>query len=92
MKNLRGEIEFKEKGSIFDLFDNQLKAAYNITDDEYDYIAENMTDEELSTFIDVLILSEDSQKVSFDSIKNALMIRNKYLNKMKNKHKSFQKF
>ena len=50
MKNLREEIKFKTQGGFFDLFDDAIKGAYNITDAEYDYIAEHMTDDEMSVF------------------------------------------
>jgi hypothetical protein len=79
MKKLREEIQFKESGGLFDLFDNQIKAAYNITDEEYDYIAEHMDEEELSIFVDGGGLGNDSEVVKFSTIRKALEIRNKYL-------------
>ena len=53
MKNLRPEVEecIKSCGGIQDLFDDMIKALYNITDDEYDYIAENASTEELDIFV-----------------------------------------
>ena len=77
MKNLREEIQFKSSGGLNDLMDNQVKAAYNITDDEYDYIVEVMSDEELSIFADGCGLGNEN--ISFSTIRGALEIRNKYL-------------
>lgn len=77
MKKLREEIRFKSEGGINDLIDNQVKSAYNITDDEYDYIVEVLTDEELSIFVDGCGLGNSD--VSFSTTRKALEIRNKYL-------------
>jgi arginine/ornithine N-succinyltransferase beta subunit len=41
------ELGIKSSGGITDLFDNQLKLAFRITDAEYDWIAERASDEEL---------------------------------------------
>jgi hypothetical protein len=77
VKKLREEIQFKSKGGINDLMDNQVKSAYNITDEEYDYIAEVLSDGELSIFVDGCGLGNSD--VSFSTIREALEIRNKYL-------------
>jgi hypothetical protein len=77
VKKLREEIQFKSKGGINDLMDNQVKAAYNITDEEYDYIVEVLSEEELSIFVDGCGLG--SSDVTFSTIREALEIRNKYL-------------
>jgi hypothetical protein len=82
MKKLREEIQFKNSGGLDVLFDNQVKSAYNITDEEYDYIAENMSDEELSIFCDGCGLGNMNENVSFSTIRKALEIRNKYLTLM----------
>jgi len=79
MKKLREEIQFKNSSGLDVLFDNQVKSAYNITDEEYDYIAENMSDEELSIFCDGCGLGNMGKNVSFSIIKKALEIKNKYL-------------
>lgn len=79
MKKLREEIQFKSEGGLNDLIDNQVKAAYNITDEEYDYIAEKMNEEELSIFVDGCGLGNSNETISFSTIKEALKIRNKYL-------------
>jgi hypothetical protein len=75
MKKIRKEIEFKSKGGFFDLFDNVFKSAYNITDEEYDYICEHATDEELNSLL--------CENPDFSNKRKALIIRNKYLVLMK---------
>lgn len=57
-----------------DIFDNHVKSAYNLTDQEYDYICENATDEEL----DVLVTSTPT----FAIRRKMIEIRNKYLSKL----------
>lgn len=79
MKNIREEIEFKSEGGFFDLIDNHVKGSYNITDEEYDYIVTNITNEELSIFVDVIGLGSDETKITFSLIRGGLEIRNKYL-------------
>lgn len=38
------------KGGLLDLFDNQIKIIYRITDDEYDHACEILNDDELGLF------------------------------------------
>lgn len=40
------DIGIVSKGGLNDLFDNQFKSAFRINDDEYDYLAENLTEED----------------------------------------------
>jgi hypothetical protein len=47
MKPLNPEIKFAGSGGIFDLMDNVVKAGFNITDDQFDFICEEATDEEI---------------------------------------------
>ncbi len=79
MKKLREEINFKGCGGLTDAFDDVFKSAYNITDDEYDYIAGESTDEELDIIMDGL----NGSKAPFSLRRQALEVRNKYL-KLKN--------
>jgi hypothetical protein len=72
MKNIRPEIKFKTSGGLFDAFDNAVKGGLNITDEEYDFICENATDEELD---DLLI----DQSSTFSEKRSCLKVRNKYL-------------
>lgn len=79
MKKLREEIQFKNEGGFFDLIDNHIKGSYNITDDEYDFLVKNMTDEEMSDFIDAVGVGNSNSTVTFSLIRRGLEIRNKYL-------------
>jgi hypothetical protein len=75
MKKVREEIEFKGSGGFLDVFDDYVKGLYNITDEEYDFIAERLRDEEISIFVSPI----DVEKVSFSQKRMALELRNKYL-------------
>jgi hypothetical protein len=41
------DFGLKSQGGLEDLFDNAIKSAYRINDEEYDFICENATDEDL---------------------------------------------
>jgi hypothetical protein len=43
----RTDIVYKNCGGITDAFDNMYKQLWRINDDEYDYLCETLTDEEL---------------------------------------------
>ena len=58
-------------GGMLDAFDNQMKGAFNLTDEEYDYFCEHMTDEET----DVMVIPEPT----FAQRRKMIAIRNKYL-------------
>ena len=59
------ELGIKSKGGMTDLFDNAIKEVYRINDDEYDYLAEKLTDEEMNLFLsEKLIFSEKKQLLS----------------------------
>lgn len=75
MKKVREEIQFKNKGGLNDIFDDYVKGLYNITDEEYDFLAEKMSDDEMGIFVSVF----DGSPKSFDIKRKALEIRNKYL-------------
>ena len=78
MKKLRPEVEscIKMSGGITDLFDGLILSLFNITDEEYDFICENASDEEIDKFIGALGYKES---VPFRTRRNALEIRNKYV-------------
>ena len=44
----RTDIVYKGCGGITDAFDDMFKRLWRINDDEYDYLCETLTDEELS--------------------------------------------
>jgi hypothetical protein len=77
MKNIREEVKIKGSGGMGDLVDNMIKQAYNITDEEYDYIAGEATDEDLNVFVDGL--GDLRKPATFCQKRNALVVRNKYL-------------
>jgi hypothetical protein len=65
------DLKIKSRGGMLDLIDNVIKEVYRITDAEYDYLAENLTDPEISYFV--------SQKLSFGEKKECLRILKKHL-------------
>jgi hypothetical protein len=77
MKNLREEIEFKGSGGLTDVFDDAIKGLFNITDDEYDFIASEATDEELDLFLSGL--GSLDTPATFSEKRKSLEVRNKYL-------------
>lgn len=77
MKNTRPEIKFKGQGGMVDVFDDFIKGAFNITDEEYDFICENASDEELDEFLGGLGSFETL--ATFSEKKKSLEVRNKYL-------------
>ena len=50
-RKLRTDIVFKGCGGLTDAFDYAIKSAWYINDEEYDYICEKATDEELDLFL-----------------------------------------
>ena len=44
----RTDINYKGCGGITDALDDMIKQLWRINDDEYDYLCETLTDEELS--------------------------------------------
>ena len=77
MKNTRPEIKFKGQGGITDVFDDFIKGAFNITDEEYDFICENASEKELDELLGGLGFSETL--ATFSEKKKSLEVRNKYL-------------
>lgn len=65
------DLKIKSSGGMLDLFDNAIKEVYRITDNEYDYLAENLTDAEISYFV--------AEKFSFGEKKECLRIVQKHL-------------
>lgn len=83
MKILRPEVEaclVAERG-LHDLFDNLIKSLYNITDEEYDFIAEHSTDEEIDVFVSAL--GNDERPSTFSERRKALELKNRMLEKLK---------
>ena len=77
MKNIREEVKIKGAGGVTDLIDDMIKQAYNITDDEYDFIAGETSDEDLNIFLDGL--GDFKTTSTFTEKRRALEVRNKYI-------------
>ncbi len=67
----RTDINYKGCGGITDALDDMIKQLWRINDDEYDYLCDNLTDEELC------IIIPEFKNIS--QIKEAINITNKYL-------------
>ncbi len=67
----RTDINYKGCGGITDALDDMIKQLWRINDDEYDYLCENLTDDELG------IIIPEFKNIS--QIKEAINITNKYL-------------
>ena len=79
MKVLRPEVQaclkshLPGKHGMFDLMDDMFLSAYNVTDDEFDFMLEHATEEEDQ------IIAEAIDSSSFTLKRKSLEIRNKYL-------------
>jgi hypothetical protein len=69
----RTDIIYKGCGGITDAFDDMYKQLWRINDDEYDYLCETLTDEELKT------ITPEFKTIS--EIKKAINIVNTVLSK-----------
>ena len=57
------ECGIKKSGGLTDLFDNVIKSAWRINDEEYDSILEKMTDEEMDLFLTENPTFEEKKKM-----------------------------
>ena len=84
MKNLRPEVVECLKSSrpgmhgVTDLIDDLFLTFYNITDDEFDFMLEHATDEEIAIVTDAMG-DMDGNTASFSLRRQALILRNSYL-------------
>ena len=85
MKILRPEVNacIMSGGGLQDMFDNVIKVLFNITDAEYDFIAENATDAELEIILTSLGTLEAGS--TFAERRKALELRNEMLVKFNTK-------
>jgi hypothetical protein len=67
------EMGIKNSGGLPDLFDNAIKYAYRLTDDEYDYLLEMVEDKDDEH--DLLL----SEEFTFAGKRQVLAVLNKYL-------------
>lgn len=65
------DLKLKSSGGVLDIFDNQIKGAFNLTDEEYDYLCEHMTDEECHVMV--------AMEPTFAERRQMIEIRNRYL-------------
>jgi hypothetical protein len=79
MKILRPEVEacIVETADFFEFMDNLILTLFNITNDEYDYIIANATDEDLQVF--VAALGTDEKASTFTQRRLSLELRNRML-------------
>lgn len=83
MKNLRPEVEKCLKSSnpgmhgVTDLLDDLFLAFYNITDEEFDYMLEHVSDEENHLIVDAL--GTEDGPAPFSVRRQALILRNLYV-------------
>jgi hypothetical protein len=87
MKILRPEVDacILSGGGLQDMFDNVIKVLFNITDDEYDFIAETANDAELTIFLSALGTLDKGS--TFAQRRHAIILRNEMLAKFNNKDK-----
>lgn len=83
MKVLKKGIVIKSSGDISDVFDNAVKQLFNVTDDEYDFMCQNATDEDLDIFLTAMGTLETEP--TFTEKRKGLEVRNKYLEKFNNR-------
>ena len=69
----REDLDLKGSGGLFDIFDDHVKMVFRINDEEYDYLCEVMTDEELDLFV--------REPTTFSERKLLLITVEGYLNK-----------
>lgn len=83
MKKLRPEVEADIHGpGLYALLDTVFTSAFNITLDELDFFCTEMSDAELGVMVDATPLNETA---SFRIRREALEVRNLYLEKYKNR-------
>lgn len=77
----RTDIHYMNSGGLFDAFDDVIKSVWRINDEEYDYICETATDEELMLLID--------EKLTFGNAKKAISLVNNLIKQFnQNSYKS----
>jgi hypothetical protein len=86
MKNLRPEVKECLKShqagmhGVTDLLDDIYLTFYNLTDEEFDFMLEHATDEEMSIIANAA-LGNGERAASFSLRRQALILRNSYLEK-----------
>lgn len=70
-KRKYNDLQLKDSGGLYDLFDNTIKLYYRLNNEEYDYVVNNLSDEETTIII--------SEYIKYSDLKNCLKIVEKYL-------------
>jgi hypothetical protein len=70
----RTDIVYKNHGGLQDAFDDMYKQLWRINDEEYDYLCETLTDEDLSSIIPEFKNISDTKK-AINIVNNALSIK-----------------
>jgi hypothetical protein len=66
---------------LFHIIDNVIMGMYGITEEEYDYIAAHMSEEELNFLCDVIL---SKTNISYSDKRYLVQIKTQYLTQMKN--------
>lgn len=64
---------YKASGGMLDLFDNAFKQALRVTDSEYDWLAENLSDEELG----LIVTDPELKSLTFTERRQIILILRK---------------
>lgn len=65
------DLGIKFSGGLIDLFDNAIKEMFRITDDEFDYLAEHISEDDMNVVF--------KENPSFTEKRQCLLIVEKYL-------------
>lgn len=71
----RTDIVFKGSGGLTDAFDDAFKYLWRINDEEFDYISETLTDEEIQLIVSDFETISDI-KIALNIINNCLNYKN----------------
>lgn len=72
------DVGLKSSGGMLDLFDNTIKEIFRVNDDEYDYLCDNMTDDELGLLI--------KDEFTYQEKRQLITIMDKYLSEYEQQH------
>ena len=84
MKILRPEVlkcvktNLNGEHGAYDFLDDLFVVSFNVTDEEFNFICANASEEESSIFVNFVSGAENSLQL-FTNIRKALEVRNKYL-------------
>lgn len=75
MRKLRPEVQadYRTQGGLWEIFDNEIITAFNITIDEIEFISGKMTEEEEN------MVTSSTTYSTFSGCRKVIELRNKYL-------------